>query len=191
MIHIVTNTYQRLDPFFGRSPRPVELDMGCGKGRFTLSLAERYPDRLVLGGDVMLGRLRKVARKAQRAGLTNVELLRAQSLEVLGYQLPDACIRRLHLLCPDPWPKAKHRRHRLVTTDFAVRAARVLEPGGIVHLATDHLPYLEDMQTVFAGTPFFEPCPDALNDVRDLKTDFELGWEAQGKTVPHLAYRRR
>ena len=129
MIHCLTNNYVTIDPWFGRPPCPIELDMGCGKGRFTLDLAALYPDRLVLGSDVMLGRLRRLARKIDRRGLRNIELLRANSLELVGYQLPDGCIRRLHLLCPDPWPKTRHRGRRLVTTDFLVRVARVLEHG--------------------------------------------------------------
>ena len=121
MLHIITNTYTVLQPLFGRPPMPTELDMGCGKGRFALDLAERFPDRLILGADVMLGRLRKVAKKADRRGLENVELLRANNLELVGYQIPDRSISRAHLLCPDPWPKDKHRNKRLATTDFFSR----------------------------------------------------------------------
>jgi len=191
MIHCLTNNYVTIDPWFGRPPCPIELDMGCGKGRFTLDLAALYPDRLVLGSDVMLGRLRRLARKIDRRGLRNIELLRANSLELVGYQLPDGCIRRLHLLCPDPWPKTRHRGRRLVTTDFLVRVARVLEPGGVLHVASDHDPYLDSFLELAAKLDFLASAPDAVADVLALKTDFELLWESQGKTVRHLAFRRR
>ena len=190
MIHLLTNTYAVIDPWFGRCPQPIELDMGCGKGRFALDLAAYYPDRLILGSDVMLGRLRRVARKVERRGLENVELLRAESIELVGYQLPDCSVRRLHLLCPDPWPKARHRHQRLITTDFLTRVARVLEPDGVLHIATDHTPYLLATKALLDALPFFAAAPDRLDDLRDLKTDFELTWEQRGKTVPHLAYRR-
>ncbi|OGV73435.1 MAG: hypothetical protein A3K19_13895 [Lentisphaerae bacterium RIFOXYB12_FULL_65_16] len=189
-LHTLTGTYQVIDPRFGRPTCPIELDMGCGKGRFTLALADRHPDRLILGSDIMLGRLRKVAVKADRRGLRNLELLRASNLELAGYQIPDASVRRVHLLCPDPWPKARHRHNRFVTTDFLTRLARILEPDGILHLATDHLPYLDDIRRIVADLPLFCPAPAACDDIRDIKTDFELLWEAEGRTVPHLVFVR-
>jgi tRNA (guanine-N7-)-methyltransferase len=188
MIHILTNTYRVLDPWFGRARCPIELDMGCGKGRFTLALAERHPERLVLASDVMLGRLRKVEARRGRRGIANLELLRATNAELVGYQLPDGCICRLHLLCPDPWPKARHRWRRTVTTDFLVRAARVIEPGGTLHVATDHLPYAEHLTTLAACLPFLRPAPHRIHDILDLRTDFELDWLAEGRFVPHLVY---
>ena len=189
MIHILTNTYQLIDPWFGRSSTlPIELDLGCGKGRFALALAKRYPERLILAGDVMLGRLRKVARKAEQQQLENIELMRASNIDLAAFQLPDSCIRRAHFLCPDPWPKEKHRNKRLFTTDFLTRLTRILEPGGILHVATDHEPYLQEIQGIVATLNLLKPAPAALEDIQDLKTDFELIWENKGKTVPHLAY---
>lgn len=189
MIHILTGTYAVFRPGQGRNTEPAELDLGCGKGRFTLDLAARYPERTVLGADVMLGRLRKVARKAANRNLDNVELLRAANLELLAFQLPPASVRRAHLLCPDPWPKERHRDKRLVTTDFLCRLRRVLVPGGVLHLATDHEPYFVDWQRMLAALPFFVRDDAAIDDVADLKTDFELLWLKQGKPVPHMAFR--
>ncbi|MCK5801875.1 MAG: methyltransferase domain-containing protein [Lentisphaeria bacterium] len=191
MIHFLTNTYQMIDPLFGQSPRPVELDLGCGKGRFTLDLAERYPERLVLGADIMAGRLRKVSRKAEKRQLENLELLRALNLDLVALLLPPDSIDRAHLLCPDPWPKDKHRNKRLVTTYFLAKVADRLKPDGVLHLATDHKPYYEDWTRIIAELPFFENAPDAIADVADIKTDFELLWHSEGKQVQHLAYRCR
>jgi tRNA (guanine-N7-)-methyltransferase len=189
MIHVITGTYAVHRPFGGRDTGPVEVDMGCGKGRFTLELAARYPDTHVLGVDVMIGRLRKVQKKADRRGLDNLELLRAENREVVAYQLRPRSVKRLHLLCPDPWPKDKHREKRLVTTDFLCRLRRILMPGGVLHLATDHEPYFEDWQRILADLPFFVRDDEAIADVADIRTDFELQWLAQGKTVPHMAFR--
>ncbi|MBT7298236.1 MAG: methyltransferase domain-containing protein [Victivallales bacterium] len=189
MIHILTATYSVFRPFGGRDTGPIELDMGCGKGHFTVDLAARYPERCILGADIMLGRLRKVASKARRRHLSNVELLRSQNRELAAFQLPAKSIQRLHLLCPDPWPKDKHRDKRLVTTDFLCRLRRILVPGGVLHLATDHDPYFEDWQRMLADLPFFVRDDDAIADVADLRTGFELQWMEQGKTVPHMAFR--
>jgi tRNA (guanine-N7-)-methyltransferase len=189
MIHILTGTYAVHRPFAGRDTGPVEVDMGCGKGRFTLELAARNPGTHVLGVDVMIGRLRKVEKKAGRRGLENLELLRAENREVVAYQLRPRSVKRLHLLCPDPWPKDKHRDKRLVTTDFLCRLRRILTPGGVLHLATDHDPYFEDWQRMLADLPFFVRDDEAIADVTDIRTDFELRWLEQGKTVPHMAFR--
>lgn len=189
MIHILTGTYQVFSPARGWTASAIELDMGCGKGRLTLELARRYPDRLVLGSDVMLGRLRRIDRKATRAGLENLVLLRADNLDLASYLLPHACIDRIHLLCPDPWPKERHRIKRLVTTDFVGRLARLLKPGGVLHLSTDHLPYLADWRRILAVYPSFREEPQAVADIADIQTEFEVQWRAAGKDVPHLAFR--
>jgi len=189
VIHILTGTYQVIDPSFGRQPSAVELDMGCGKGRFCLELARRYPERLVLGSDVMLGRLRRVDRKADRRGLANLVLLRADNLDLASYLLPQASVDRVHLLCPDPWPKSRHRVRRLVTTDFIARLVRILKPGGSLHMSTDFAPYFEDWRRIVAAYPALCEDPSAMVDVADIQTDFEIQWRRSGRDVPHLAFR--
>jgi len=188
MIHILTNRYEVIDPWFGRPHVPIELDMGCGKGGFLLALAERYPDRLILGSDVMLGRLRKVQRKVERRGLDNVELLRANNLDLAAFLIPDRCISRIHILCPDPWPKNRHRGRRLITSEFIGRLSRLLVPGGVLHLATDHPPYQQVFRAVVERSGLFREAPDAIADIADLQTDFEREWLAQGRSVPHFSY---
>lgn len=192
MIHILTNRYELIDPLFGRpAATRVELDVGCGRGGFTLQLAERYPDRLVIGTDVMLGRLKKIQSKAEKRQLGNLELLRASHVEMLGSQLPDNCADRIHYLCPDPWPKDRHRGKRIASGDFFLRIARILKPGGVLHIATDHPPYLELIHACLNHLPFFEEVPGQADDILDLRTDFERQWLAAGRQVPHFTYRAR
>jgi len=189
VIEILTGTYQTVDPRFGRTPSAIELDMGCGKGRMVLELARRYPERLILGSDVMMGRLRRIDRKLTNRRLDNLVLLRADNLDLASYLLPHACVDRLHLLCPDPWPKSRHRIKRLVTTDFVGRVARILKPGGVLHMSTDHLPYFEDWRRILAHYPAFREDASAIADIADIQTDFEIQWRGEGKDVPHLAFR--
>lgn len=186
----LTNTWQQLElPSEGFSR--TEFDMGCGKGRFTVELARRHPDTLVLCNDIISERLRIVERRALRAGVEkNLRALRATSLALVSYQLPPLCLDRLHLLCPDPWPKKKQLARRLVCTDFLCRVPRVLKKGGIFHLATDYTPYYEDWLRMFDQlTELYEPAPDGNDDMKDVKTDFELKWNAQGQEVHHICFR--
>ena len=187
MIEIITNDYRQFQIPDGYDF--VEMDMGCGRGKFTLELAKRFPERLVIASDVMIGRLRRVDAKVEKRQLANVRLLRAESGQAAEFQLPLHSIDRLHLLCPDPWPKDRRKARRLVSTSFLCMLRRVLKPGGILHLSTDHDPYWEDWKRMLDCMPFFTKEMSAIDDVADIKTDFELQWLAEGKTVNHLAYR--
>ena len=186
----LTNTWQILSFPAGSAGKRVEFDMGCGKGRFTVELARRYPDSVVFCNDIISERLRIVERRAKRAGLENLYALRATSLALVSYQLPVLCLDRLHLLCPDPWPKKSQTARRLVCTDFLCRVPRVLKKGGVFHLSTDYTPYYEDWLRMFGQlTDIYEPAPDGIEDMADVKTDFELKWNAMGQEVHHICYR--
>ena len=126
-----------------RDERPLEVDLGCGDGSFLMAMAAHYPERDFLGVERLLGRVRKVCRKATRRGLANARVLRLDSRYVVEWLLPEAQVSRLHLLCPDPWPKVRHHRRRLVQADFLEAVRRVLVPGGEFLFMTDHQEYFE------------------------------------------------
>ena len=105
----------------------VELDLGCGVGSYTAELAKRYPERKILAADVMVGRLRKLVKRCRRMGIGNMTILRTEARHLVAFMLPDESVDRLHLLCPDPWPKGRHSGHRLLTSDFVSQLHRVLK----------------------------------------------------------------
>lgn len=185
LIEIMTGSYRTIQI----PPGAVELDLGCGKGNFSTVLAERYPERAVLAADVMIGRLRKLAKRGERLGLANLKVYRTEAQLFVSRFLPDKSLDRIHLLCPDPWPKERHRGHRLVTSDFTAQLHRVLKTGGIFHFSSDDIPYRESVERIFSSCKLFEPAPEALADVADIRTDFEKLWLSAGKTVNHYAYR--
>lgn len=171
----------------------VELDLGCGTGDMAVGVAALYPERVVFAADVMLGRLRKVARKAHRAQVENVKFLRVEARHLCSLILPDACLDRIHILCPDPWPKTRHKGHRLMSSDFMMQIHRILKPGGILHFATDDLPYLESSVKNLRSSGLFEEKTDGqpIADVRHITTEFERQWTAQGKPVIHTAWQKK
>ncbi len=186
MIRILTGSYDTVAVAPGAF---TELDLGCGKGSFSTALAERFPERRVFAADVMIGRLRKLVKRGERMKLENLTVFRTEAQLFVSRFLPDRSIDRLHLLCPDPWPKERHRGHRLVTSDFTAQLHRVLKTGGVFHFSSDDEPYRDSVERIFSTSPLFEPAPGALDDIADIKTDFERLWLAEGKTVRHYAYR--
>jgi tRNA (guanine-N7-)-methyltransferase len=190
MLDVITSVYGACSQL-GLPGQLVELDMGCGKGGFTIDLAKRFPDRQIIGADINFARLRKIKNRIEHQfHLENVKLYRASATEFIGLQLPRFSIDRCHILCPDPWPKAKHRHNRLLCSEFFSRLANVIKPGGVLHISTDDQPYLAFILEAVKGNRFFDIDPSGIEDIRDIKTDFERHWETLGKVTTHLAYRR-
>lgn len=191
MIHLLNAIDCRLEDFLDLSPwKRTELDLGCGSGGFSISLAGANPDTLVLAADVMLSRLRKVEKLKNRAGLKNLELLRVEARHLTGRILPDASLDRIHILCPDPWPKHKHKGNRLMSSEFMMSLRRILKPDGVLHFATDDPRYMNAALDNIVSSGLFEQLPpDALSDVASFKTEFEKDWLSIGRTVPHVAFR--
>ena len=190
MLDVITSVYGTC-PDIVSEDKLVELDMGCGKGGFTIELAKRFPDRLIIGADINLARLRKIKNRIEHQyHLDNVRLFRASATEFIGLQLPRHSIDRCHILCPDPWPKAKHRHNRLLCSEFFSRLANVIKPDGVLHISTDDKPYLAFILKAIEGNRFFDFDMNGIADVEDIKTDFERHWATLGKTTTHLSYRR-
>lgn len=191
-IKMLTSEYLRLqDLIHFHEDKQVELDLGCGCGSFTTALAERYPERLILAADVMIGRLRKLVKRNQREQVENITALRVEARHLLSYMLHDGSINRLHILCPDPWPKGRHRHNRLLCSDFMKNIHRILTKHGIFHFATDDDHYYESVSKVIKASNLFTESSDSHSDIVDIKSDFEKRWLAQGKQVRHLTWLKK
>ncbi|MGC6460110.1 MAG: tRNA (guanosine(46)-N7)-methyltransferase TrmB [Akkermansiaceae bacterium] len=165
---------------------PLEVDLGCGDGRFILGMAEHFPERNFLAVERLLGRVRKVCRGAQKRDLENLKVLRLESLYTLEWLLPSECLDRVHLLCPDPWPKAKHHRRRLFQRPFLDAVVRVLKPGGELLFKTDHAEYFEWSEEHLEDYPGLRQFDWPEDAFFYPKTDFQLQWEAEGKFLHRL-----
>ena len=183
--------FSEIDPLsFFEATGPLEIDLGCGDGKFTLEMAEHYPDRNFLAIERLLGRVRKVCRGAEKRGLKNVRVLRLESLYTLEWLLPENCVDRLHLLCPDPWPKAKHHRRRLFQEPFLKAMVRVLKPGGELLFKTDHDEYFEWCEEHLDAFDGLERLTWEDDEFFYPKTDFQIQWEAEGKRLQGLRARK-
>jgi len=168
-------------------PQPMEVELGSGDGSFMAQWAGANPAHNFLGVERLLGRLRKLDRKARRASLSNLRLMRIEAGYFLEYLLPPASVRALHVYFPDPWPKRKHRRHRLINERFPGLAATVLEPRGLVYLRTDDADYFAQMQEVFAADKRFNVVETPV-ELSEVVTDFERTFHARGVPTLRAAY---
>ena len=192
MIELVPETY--VAPFdliaiFGRIA-PLDVDLGCGNGDLLCELARRHPERNFLGIDKLAGRVMKACRKA--GALDNVRILKVESSYAVRYLLPESSVENFYLLFPDPWPKRRHHRRRIVSHDFLDSIHRALEPRGTIHLATDDVHYFEQMQRVASSSHKFECIMHSSfrEDVDLPVTKFERRFREQGAPIYRLALRK-
>lgn len=168
-------------------PQPLEVELGCGDASFLVEFARRQPQNNFIGVERLLGRIQKLDRKGRRAGLTNLRGVRIESSYFLQYLLPTNTASALHVYFPDPWPKNKHRRHRLINENFPALARIALAPGGVVYLRTDDTDYFQQMTDVFATNNDYQKIETPVELVEVL-TDFERDFNAQGIPTLRAAY---
>ncbi|MBR3085253.1 MAG: tRNA (guanosine(46)-N7)-methyltransferase TrmB [Kiritimatiellae bacterium] len=163
----------------------LEVDVGSGMGRFILARAAAHPDTQFIGIERLKSRVRKIARKASRAGLDNIFMVRLEATYILRYLIPPASVSRFYLFFPDPWPKRRHSGHRVFNDEFRYLVWTRLAPGGDLQVATDSGDYFADMVAQMAGDPFFRRIPP-VERTEDERTDFELIFRAKG-LIPNEA----
>ncbi len=124
--------------------RPLELEIGMGKGTFLTEQARARPEVNFFGIEWANWFYRYASDRLRRHGCTNARTVRTEALFFLREHVPDASLSVLHVYFPDPWPKAKQKKRRLVQPPFMEQALRVLVPGGRLQIVTDHHGYFEE-----------------------------------------------
>lgn len=172
---------------FGRRA-PTVLEIGFGNGETLVRSARESPDVNYLGIEVHLPGLGRCMLLAEKAGVRNLRLIQGDAVEVLGQRMPPAALAMVCLYFPDPWPRKRHHKRRLVQPGFARLIERVLEPRGVFHVATDWAPYAEHIEHVMSGNAAFERLSRAPSR---YTTRFESRGSALGHEIWEAAYRVR
>ncbi|MFT4692703.1 MAG: tRNA (guanine-N7-)-methyltransferase [Limisphaerales bacterium] len=189
LIKAVTSLIQELPvPDWFKVSQPLELELGCGDGSFLKKYAAAHPETNFIGVERLKGRLNKLDRAGRRGEMKNLALLRFEAAYLMRYLLPAGGFRAIHVYFPDPWPKKRHRRHRLINPEFTELATRLLGPDGRVYLRTDDVDYFEQMLEVFDGAEAFAAV-EAPTDLTDIRTDFETCFNDQGIPTNYATYR--
>lgn len=178
------------EELFGRRA-PLTLEIGSGTGEQIVAAAAANPDRDYLALEVWVPGIAKLISKAVDAGVDNIRVLEADVAQALPIMLGDACLDEVWTFFPDPWRKARHRKRRLVSDEFALQVARVLRDEGVWRLATDWDDYAWQMRDVIEGCPLFEnphvgQRPD-LEDPEPERGGFAPRYE--GRVVTHFETR--
>lgn len=177
-----------LAALFGRTaPRVVEI--GFGNGELLVAMAVDTPEQDFIGIEVHEAGVGHCMLELARRGLSNVRLIRHDAVEVLETQIPAASLARIQLMFPDPWPKKRHHKRRIVQEPFVAQVARVLLPGGELHVATDWPAYAEHIAAVLADSRNFGPIT-APAHARPA-TRFERRGQRLGHPVWEGRYRKK
>jgi tRNA (guanine-N7-)-methyltransferase len=168
-----------LESLFPKS-QPIVMEVGYGMGEATWQIAKANPNLNYLGVEVHMPGVGKLMARLDEYELTNVRLIERDVFEVLYYMVKDSSLAGVHLFFPDPWPKKRHFKRRIVNERFLSDVAAKLKPGGYLHIATDWVPYAEWIKEVFSNTNLFTGGVTERPDWRPLTR-----FEGQGISKDH------
>lgn len=183
---------------FGRRA-PVVLEIGFGMGETTAAIAQAHPDNDYLGIEVHTPGVGALFKQIGEAGITNIRIIQHDAVEVLNHMLAPGTLDGVHVFFPDPWPKKRHHKRRLLQPPLVALLASRLKPGGYLHAATDWEEYAQQILEVFSAEPRLEnTAPDAGSTTGYAprpasrpQTKFETRGLRLGHKVWDLLFRKR
>jgi tRNA (guanine-N7-)-methyltransferase len=176
--------------WFGRDA-PLVLEIGCGTGTSTAAMAATEPDVDVIAVDVYRPGIAQLVGAIRRGGLQNIRVIRGDAVIVLGSMLAPASLTGVRVFFPDPWPKARHHKRRLLKLSTFEQIANVLRDGGVLHIATDHADYADSIAQVIDSQSLLQPAesPIPFSITRPV-TKFEGRAAREGRPVTEFVLTR-
>jgi tRNA (guanine-N7-)-methyltransferase len=177
------------------APRPIELEIGTGKAGFLLRRARACPDHNFFGIEWANQFYRYAVDRMERWGVSNVRLMRTDAAHFVLHVCPRQSLTALHVYHPDPWPKKRHHKRRLIQPAFIDAAVECLVPGGHWAVQTDHAAYFDVIRPLLLGhpqlveTPFDDPQFGV--EAARVATNFEIKYLKEGRQIYQVAVKRR
>jgi len=166
--------------FFGHD-RPVEIDVGCGRGLFLYNESLAHPERNYLGIEIDFKEGRRTATRLMKRRAKNARVLGGDVKDAFKRLIAPQSVSVVHVYFPDPWWKAKHRKRRVFTPEFIDQVVEVLEPGGIISSATDVAEYFEVIRGLMDYDPRFEPLPAPAEKPPEHDMDYLTSFERKAR----------
>jgi len=181
-------------PLVFGNDRPVEIEVGFGKGLFLLTSSQARPDTNFLGIEIDRKYVLFTATRLAKRELRNVRLVSADARFFLHEQVAPASVQAVHVFFPDPWWKQKHKKRRLFTADFAAECLRVLQVGGSLNVVSDVAEYFQQIAKILDARPDLQPVPAErafLSAGEDYLTNFERKYRQEGRPIHRASYVKR
>ena len=182
--------------FAPHEARPLELEIGSGKGTFIVNQATATPEVNYIGIEWARAYWLYASDRARRHGLTNVKMIRTDAAAFVRQYCADGVFRQVHIYFPDPWPKSRHNKRRIIQEPFYRELHRVLQPGGLIRIATDHADYFEWMNVhlalvadLFEKLPF--ESPQTAGEGELVGTNFERKYRREGRPFHSMILRKK
>ncbi len=174
------------------APGPVELEIGCGKGNFLVEYCEKHPERPCLGIEKEPEIAFLAARRlAKRPHLPHARVLLGDAFHFLRDWLDGNSVSAFHMYFPDPWPKKRHHKNRLMGPEFMEQVRRTALPDAPFHWGTDHAEYNAEARALFAATEWLEMVDPDAPPTEGIMTNFEKKYRKQGKPIYRCVLRIR
>jgi tRNA (guanine-N7-)-methyltransferase len=169
------------------SRNPVEFEVGFGKGRFLLESARANPDICYFGIERSHKWFRNARRRMMKTPLANLRICQCEALDFISRKIPSASLQVIHLYHPDPWPKKRHNKRRMMAPPFLDQVARCLVPGGLLLVTTDHREYSLVIDQLLEEDRRLTQEPWA--EGTDPNTHFEAKYRREGRNIYQYRYR--
>lgn len=172
--------------------QPLEVEIGCGKGKFLVARAQIFPEINFLGLDRVAKWMKVGERRGEKRKLENLKFLKAEVREFLE-TVPDETVSIFHIYFPDPWPKRRHHGRRLIQAEFLNTLRAKLLPGGLIEIATDDEDYYAHIRRVVQAAGPWASMRETVNERLfhpEAKTNYELKFEAVGRNLHYLELKK-
>lgn len=174
---------------------PIEIEIGFGKCGFLIDIATQHPSVNFVGIESSRKYYRKGIKKIQRAQLKNTKLIWGEAFHIFKRYIPDTSIVNVYINFPDPWPKKRHAKRRLLQHEFVALIAQKLYPAGCIEIATDAEAYMDDTRNIFEVNDSYEmlyySTSSHSNPQRQYFSDYEKMFLQEGKTIYYTKYKKK